>query len=104
MEPLRRTDANSDVERLLDVRGVADRLAVSTKAVRALILRGELPAYKIAGRIRIDPQELDAYLLRARVPTENAPAAPAPPAPPGKVGSLRALMDLVPGGRRPANA
>ncbi len=104
MEPLRQTDTDSEVGRMLDVRGVADRLAVSTKAVRALILRGELPAYKVAGRIRIDPQELDAYLLRARVPTERAPGVPPPPPPPGEVGSLRALMGVVPGGGHAANA
>ncbi len=86
MEPLRQTDDDRDVARMLDVRGVAHRLAVSTKAVRALILRGELPAYKIAGRIRIHPLELDAYLRGARVRAEPPPVAP-PPAPlPGDVG------------------
>jgi hypothetical protein len=35
----------------------ANRLGLSTKAVRGLIARGELPAYKVAGRIRIDPAE-----------------------------------------------
>ncbi len=79
MEPLRQTDDDHDVARMLDVRGVADRLAVSAKAIRALILRGELPAYKIAGRIRIDPRELDAYLSGARVRTEQLLSRPRPP-------------------------
>lgn len=52
---------------LLDVRCVATRLGLSTKAVRGLILRGELPAYKVAGRIRIDLEDLSAYLATARV-------------------------------------
>ena len=52
---------------LLDVRCVANRLGLSTKSVRGLILRGELPAYKVAGRIRIDAADLSAYLAAARV-------------------------------------
>jgi hypothetical protein len=44
---------------LLDVRCVAARLGLSTKAVRGLILRGELVAYKVAGRIRIGADYLE---------------------------------------------
>jgi excisionase family DNA binding protein len=51
----------------LDVRRVAQRLGLSTKAVRGLIARGELPAYKVAGRIRIDAADLDGYLAAVRV-------------------------------------
>jgi excisionase family DNA binding protein len=52
---------------LLDVRCVANRLGLSTKAIRGLIARGELPAYKVAGRIRIDPADVDGYLATARI-------------------------------------
>jgi excisionase family DNA binding protein len=52
---------------LLDVRCVAARLGLSTKAVRGLVARGELPAYKLAGRIRIDPADVEAYLAAARI-------------------------------------
>jgi excisionase family DNA binding protein len=79
---------------LLDVRCVAARLGLSTKAVRGLILRGELAAYKVAGRIRIDAEDLEDYLAAARVhPSPHDIGPPSrPPAPRGATQGLRPLL------------
>jgi excisionase family DNA binding protein len=47
---------------LLNVRSVADRLSVSEKTVRRLIESGRLPAVRVGGQVRIDPDELEAWL------------------------------------------
>lgn len=45
---------------LLSIEDVAQILACSTKSVRRLISRGDLPAYRYGPRlIRIDPRDLD---------------------------------------------
>jgi excisionase family DNA binding protein len=79
---------------LLDVRCVAQRLGLSTKAVRGLIARGELPAYKVAGRIRIDAADLDGYLAAVRVrPSLHDIGAPRPaPTTRGAANGLRPLL------------
>jgi excisionase family DNA binding protein len=46
---------------LVPVREVADRFAVSEKTVRRLIERGELPALKVGGQVRVDPIELAGW-------------------------------------------
>ncbi len=74
---------------MLDVRAVAYRLGVSSKAVRGLILRGELRAYKVANRLRIHQDDLEAYLCASLVePPGSAPALMLPP-PIGRAGGLR---------------
>lgn len=78
----------------MDVRHVAQRLGLSTKAVRGLILRGELPAYKVAGRVRVDPVDLDRYLAAARIRSQARRPAPQIPAVPtgSGLGGLRAVF------------
>jgi excisionase family DNA binding protein len=44
---------------LLTIEETARRLRVSTKTVRRLIGRGDLPAVRVRAVIRIDPDELD---------------------------------------------
>jgi excisionase family DNA binding protein len=74
---------------MLDVRAVAGHLGVSNKAVRGLILRGELRAYKVANRLRIHHDDLNAYLRASLVePPGPAPAVVLPP-PVGRAGGLR---------------
>jgi excisionase family DNA binding protein len=76
---------------LLDVAGVATRLGLSVKAVRGLIARGELSAFKVANRLRVDPGDLDAYLEASRVlPVAGIAPTLTRAAPPGP--GLRALV------------
>ncbi len=74
---------------MLDVRAVAGRLGVSSKAVRGLILRGELRAYKVANRLRIHQNDLDAYLRASLVEPPGPALAVVLPPPVGRAGSLR---------------
>ena len=61
---------------LLTVREVAERLAVSTATVYALCERREIRHVRISNAIRIEPRELEAFIARRRVGTEE-PAEPA---------------------------
>ena len=45
----------------MTVADVAEKCGLSTKAVRGAIRRGELRAYKLATRIRIDPADYEAW-------------------------------------------
>ena len=48
---------------LLSVQDVAGELKVSEKTVRRLIRKGiALPALKVGAQVRIDPEELEAYI------------------------------------------
>ena len=51
----------------LSPREVAAALGLSRSAVYRLIEDGELPAYKVRGRLRIEPQEVHALKQRNRV-------------------------------------
>jgi excisionase family DNA binding protein len=79
---------------LLDVRCVAQRLGLSTRAVRGLIARGELPAYKVAGRIRIDPDDVAGFLAEVRIRGDARSIAQrhAPAVARGASGGLRAVF------------
>jgi excisionase family DNA binding protein len=58
------------IRTLLSVNETAELLGVSTKQVRRLIARGELPAVQLGGRgsaIRIDREELEAWLYSEAV-------------------------------------
>jgi len=46
---------------------VAERLDVSEKSVRRCIERGELPAYRIGGQIRIGEEDLQNFLRSCRM-------------------------------------
>jgi putative molybdopterin biosynthesis protein len=45
---------------------VADVLQLSTKSVYAIVARGELPAYRVGGSVRIAQADLDAYMDERR--------------------------------------
>ncbi|MBK7858417.1 MAG: helix-turn-helix domain-containing protein [Archangiaceae bacterium] len=51
---------------LLTVRQVAERLAVSTATVYALVGRGELEHARVSNAIRVSPEALERYLTRGR--------------------------------------
>lgn len=55
----------------LSPREVAAALGLSRSAVYRLIEDGELPAYKVRGRLRIEPREVQAFRLRNRVKPRN---------------------------------
>jgi excisionase family DNA binding protein len=56
---------------LLTASQVAERLAISTTAVRSLCDSGELPSYRIGTgkkkRYRVSPEAVEEYLERSRV-------------------------------------
>lgn len=52
---------------LLSLNLVAARLALSVRSVRRLIDRGELPAHKIGGQIRVAEDDLRAFVHQARL-------------------------------------
>jgi excisionase family DNA binding protein len=49
---------------LLTIPETARKCAVSVETVRRLIARGELPALRVGGQVRIDPDELAEFLYR----------------------------------------
>ena len=48
--------------RLLRIDDAARRLNVSKATVYRLIKRGQLPAVRVGGQIRLDPAELERYV------------------------------------------
>ncbi len=56
---------------LLNVKATADRLATTERHVRELIYRNELPYLKVGRLVRIDTEDLDAYLAARRQPARN---------------------------------
>lgn len=75
------------VSALLTLDDVAARLAVCPRTVRTLVRAGQIAHVRVGRQIRVRPEDLDAYLTEARVPTEaerrraavrSLPSAPAP--------------------------
>lgn len=60
--------------RLLDIEATAERLATSKRHVRELIYRKELPYFKVGALVRIDSDDLDAWLQANRVAQRKAAA------------------------------
>lgn len=58
----RRVSPGVMTEPLLKPDDVAAQLGVSVKTVRRLIARGELEAFLVTGRLRIDPASVERYL------------------------------------------
>ena len=82
---------------LLTVREIADTCQLSEKAVRRAIDSGELPAVKLRSRLRVTPQDFEAWLAASRQHS-GRPAPPllqrAPHRPPACM--FRALMQSEP--------
>jgi len=55
-------------EMLLTKHEVAERLGLSPETVSRMARRGELPSRMVAGRYRFDPDEIQEWLDRQRVP------------------------------------
>jgi excisionase family DNA binding protein len=47
---------------LLRVRDAAEKANVSERTIRRLIRKGELPALRVGGQVRLDPDELERWL------------------------------------------
>ena len=57
--------------RLLSVREVAERLAVSTATVYALCKRGQLRHIRVSGTLRIEPASVEAFIAAGGASSEN---------------------------------
>jgi len=77
----RRSDisGSSAAAALLPVAEVARRCALSPKTIRAAIARGDLRAYKLAGRIRVAPADLAAWLGTNQVAVDGSTEIPDAP-------------------------
>lgn len=60
--------ASSALPRLLDINALADLLGVTPRHVRRLVAERRIPFVKWGHLIRFDPQEVAAWLERARIP------------------------------------
>lgn len=49
-------------KRLLDKKMMARLLGLSTETILRMVRRGDLPAKKLAGRLRFDPREISQWL------------------------------------------
>jgi excisionase family DNA binding protein len=49
------------VDAMLSIKEVADRLDVSVMTIRRLVWSGALRAYKIGGRLKFEPEDVEAY-------------------------------------------
>jgi len=81
----------------LAVAEVAASLSLSPKTVRRLVLDGDLPAVKVAGRLRIDRAGVEAYLDGCRVVPASHPSAAVVERPSrrGRPGALAAAFDRL---------
>lgn len=52
--------------KLLTIKEVAERLAVSEPTIYRLINRGELPTVKIGRALRFDEADIEAYIRKAK--------------------------------------
>jgi excisionase family DNA binding protein len=55
---------NALQRRLVDRRVVARTLGLSSETIRRMVARGDLPAYRVAGRLRFDTREIRAWLVQ----------------------------------------
>jgi excisionase family DNA binding protein len=56
---------------LLDIAGVAERLAVTERFVRRLVFERRIPFLKIGHFVRFDPVEVERWIAQARVPEDS---------------------------------
>lgn len=55
---------------LMDLPAVAERLGVNHRHVRRLVAERRIPFIKWGHLLRFDPDEIDEWLARSRVPAE----------------------------------
>jgi excisionase family DNA binding protein len=64
----------ADDRPLLTVDEFAKRLGVAPRTAREMLLRRELPSYKVMGSRRVAPADLDAYLAAHRTRAQEEAA------------------------------
>jgi len=57
---------SDDAPRLLTYRQAAAILGVVDRTIYNLVRRGELPAVRFGGNVRIDPRDLEAFIEKAK--------------------------------------
>lgn len=62
-----KTDSKNEHLELLTVKEVASYLRKSSEAIRNLVYRKKLVAYRIGGRLLFKKEEIDRWILRNRV-------------------------------------
>jgi excisionase family DNA binding protein len=82
------------VEALLSPQDVARRCGLSRKAVYRAIERGELRASRLCSRLRIRPDDVDAWLQASTV--LPGPSAIATPVAHGRLSEATGLRRLLP--------
>jgi len=55
-----------DNNRALDAEEVAAKLSIAKNTVYELIKRGELKSYKVGRKVRIDPMDLEEYIIKSK--------------------------------------
>ena len=93
----------TDVDRLLCPRDIAIRTGLSYHAVLRTIHRGELQAFRICGRIRVRPADLDAWIEASPVAPRGRDSTASPLFSSGRAmqrGSLAELRGLENGDNR----
>jgi excisionase family DNA binding protein len=58
--------ANAHLRQLLRTREVAERLAIDVRTVRRYVTDGLLPAIRIGGSVRFDPDDVDSVIAAGR--------------------------------------
>lgn len=89
-----RDGSDNEIERLLSPEDVARACGLSRRAVYRAIARGELRAARLCNRLRVQPAELERWII-TQTPAANLPERPRRsqrPRPAGG-GGLRALLD-----------
>ena len=100
---LRRADIPPDREALVCPRTVAAWADLSYHAVLRAIHRGELPASRLCGRIRIRPSDVERWIEEHRISQRGTNFPPSPlfsAAPHPERGSLASLRALERGDQR----
>lgn len=65
------TDTTGTHRPLMDLSAVAERLGVNHRHVRRLVHERRIPFIKWGHLLRFDPDEIDEWLERARIPAER---------------------------------
>lgn len=62
--------APAELPKLIDIVTLADHLGVEVRHIRRLVAERRIPFIKWGHLLRFDPDEVDEWLARSRVPAE----------------------------------
>ncbi len=92
-DPTVRPDNNHALGHLLSIKDIASACQLSEKAVRRAIDDGELPAMKLRSRLRVTPEDFNAWIASSRRTSRRAALDPRPlTARAAPAGTFRALI------------